>query len=125
MSLDEVTICRSYTFEAAHFLPNITPKGVPHKCKNVHGHSYRVELRITGKPDERGLVRGVEFGALDVLMEPVLIGVDHHCWNDVLQTPSVENMAGYFAKIVNGALKIPVTVRVYEGPRSWAQVSLE
>jgi 6-pyruvoyltetrahydropterin/6-carboxytetrahydropterin synthase len=117
----EATICRSYTFEAAHHLPTLP---VGHKCRRMHGHSYRVEIRITGAPDELGLVRGIEFGALDVLMDPILLGVDHHCWNDKLECPTVENIACYFATILNKALDVPVTVRVHEGPRSWAEVSI-
>lgn len=122
MSLDEVTICRSYTFEAAHFLPKL-PEG--HKCRRMHGHSYKIDVRITGKPDDMGLVRGIEFGVIDTFMEPVLISLDHHTWNDKLEDPTVENIAGYIATIISKGLGVPVTVRAYEGPRSWAQVSVQ
>ena len=120
IDLADATICRSYTFEAAHFLPDLPPM---HKCRRMHGHSYKVEVRVSGPVDEAGLVRGIEFGQLDVLMEPIVTSVDHHCWNDKLETPTVENIAGYLAQILTGGLSAPVTVRVYEGPRSWAGVS--
>lgn len=117
---EEATISRSYTFEAAHFLPDLPPN---HKCRRMHGHSYRVEIRISGPVDGAGLVRGVEFGQIDVLMDPILTSVDHHTWNDKLVSPTVEHIASYLARIVSRGLSVPVTARVYEGPRSWAEVS--
>lgn len=119
----EAIISRSYTFEAAHFLDKLPPM---HKCRRMHGHSYVVEVRISGPIDELGLVRGIEFGALDVIMNGnILQMVDHHCWNDKLENPTVENIAGWFAGMLNQTLKVPVTIRVQEGPRSWAQVSVQ
>ena len=115
-------ISRSYTFEAAHFLSDLP---VGHKCKRMHGHSYRVEVRIDGPVDEAGLVRGIEFGMIDTVMEPILISVDHHTWNDKIQCPTVEHIASYLAVIISKALNVPVTVRAYEGPRSWAEVCYE
>ena len=32
-------------FEAAHFLPHVPPD---HKCRRMHGHSYRCEIHVTG-----------------------------------------------------------------------------
>ncbi|MFW2389327.1 MAG: 6-pyruvoyl trahydropterin synthase family protein, partial [Polyangiales bacterium] len=36
-------IWREFRFEAAHLLPNV-PEG--HKCKRLHGHSYRVRVYV-------------------------------------------------------------------------------
>ena len=38
-------IFSEFTFEAAHRLPNV-PDG--HKCARLHGHSFRVEIRVEG-----------------------------------------------------------------------------
>ena len=40
-------IFKQFTLEAAHRLPNV-PSG--HKCARLHGHSFRVELRVSGEP---------------------------------------------------------------------------
>lgn len=51
-------IYREFTFEAAHRLPNV-PDG--HKCSRLHGHSYRVEVHVTGTVgDDTGWVQ--DFG---------------------------------------------------------------
>jgi 6-pyruvoyltetrahydropterin/6-carboxytetrahydropterin synthase len=48
-------ITKEFTFEAAHCLPHL-PEG--HKCRNPHGHSYRVQFVLEGEAtDERGFVR--------------------------------------------------------------------
>ena len=43
-------IFREFTFEAAHRLTHV-PDG--HKCARLHGHSYRVEVRVTGPVGEQ------------------------------------------------------------------------
>lgn len=40
-------IYKVFKFDAAHRLPNV-PHG--HKCAQVHGHSFRVEIHLRGKP---------------------------------------------------------------------------
>ncbi|HEX7653942.1 MAG TPA: 6-carboxytetrahydropterin synthase, partial [Verrucomicrobiae bacterium] len=35
---------KSFQFEAAHLLPHL-PKN--HKCRRLHGHSFRVELVVS------------------------------------------------------------------------------
>lgn len=122
------TISRSYTFEAAHHLPSLP---IGHKCRRMHGHSYKVEWHITGEVEESGLVANIEFGALDVWMASVLNTVDHHVWNDKLECPTIENIAQWFLDLFTDAKSgFPsspklgfITCRVYEGPRSWAEVS--
>jgi 6-pyruvoyltetrahydropterin/6-carboxytetrahydropterin synthase len=84
-------IFEEYSFEAAHRLPN-TPPG--HKCQRLHGHSYRVEVHITGPVDERaGWVR--DFGDLADAMRPLLGQLDHYYLNEVdgLENPTSEVLA--------------------------------
>ncbi len=47
------TIGKWFHFEAAHSLPHL-PAG--HKCRNLHGHSYRVQLVLSGELDDFGFV---------------------------------------------------------------------
>ncbi|HKJ74990.1 MAG TPA: 6-carboxytetrahydropterin synthase, partial [Alphaproteobacteria bacterium] len=41
-------IFKEFTFEAAHLLPNVPPE---HKCRRLHGHSFRARLYIEGDLD--------------------------------------------------------------------------
>ena len=45
---DRLEIFKIFGFEAAHYLPNV-PAG--HKCRRMHGHSFRVEVYVAGPVD--------------------------------------------------------------------------
>lgn len=47
--LNEVSVCKIFTFDAAHQL--VGHKG---KCSNLHGHTYKLEVVLKGKPMKRG-----------------------------------------------------------------------
>ena len=111
-------IGRTYWFEAAHYLPMV-PDG--HKCKNLHGHNYRVEIVLKGAVDERGFIK--DFAELDEQMAPLIKQVDHRLLNDVagLENPTAEIIAAWFLDRIEGCER----VRVYENDSSWAEVCIE
>jgi len=84
-------IFKTCTLESAHRLPNVPPG---HKCARVHGHSFRVELHVSGPVDERlGWV--MDFAEVGSAFEPLYRQLDHHYLNDVpgLDNPTSENLA--------------------------------
>ena len=84
-------IYREFTFEAAHQLPNV-PDG--HKCARLHGHSYRVEIHVTGDvADDSGWVQ--DFGDLKLAFKPLEEVLDHHYLNEVpgLENPTSETLS--------------------------------
>jgi 6-pyruvoyl-tetrahydropterin synthase len=51
----------------------------PGKCQRIHGHSYKVVLRLTGAVDENGLLAGIDYGTLKTGFRGFLDGyLDHH-----------------------------------------------
>jgi len=84
-------IYREFTFEAAHRLPNV-PDG--HKCSRLHGHSYRVEVHVTGAVgDDTGWVQ--DFGDIKAAFKPLEDQLDHNYLNEVegLENPTSEILA--------------------------------
>lgn len=84
-------IFREFTFEAAHRLPNVPPG---HKCARLHGHSYRVLVRVEGSIDPTlGWVQ--DFGELKEAWKPVDAELDHYYLNEVsgLENPTSERLA--------------------------------
>ncbi|MEV0731901.1 6-carboxytetrahydropterin synthase QueD [Polymorphospora sp. NPDC050346] len=84
-------IFREFTFEAAHRLPNV-PEG--HKCARLHGHSYRVQVHVTGEVDpQAGWL--MDFGDLKEAFQPLHAQLDHHYLNEVagLENPTSEVLA--------------------------------
>ena len=99
---------------AAHFL-----KGYEGPCRNLHGHTWQVEVTISGdKLDSIGMV--ADFAVVKKQLKEFLMALDHVCLNDLPYfkkvNPSTENIAQYiyrnFSKII-APLKIK-QVRVWE-----------
>ncbi len=71
----EVTV--EQTFAAGHALRNY--KG---KCENVHGHNFKVQVRIEGQRlDESGML--VDFIDVKTVMRKVIERLDHQFLNEV------------------------------------------
>ena len=84
-------VFREFTFEAAHRLPHV-PEG--HKCSRLHGHSFRVEVRVRGDIDPAsGMV--IDFAEIKAAFAPLLDRLDHYFFNEVegLDNPTSENLA--------------------------------
>lgn len=84
-------VFREFTFEAAHRLP-LVPDG--HKCGRLHGHSYRVEVHVSG-PVEATSGMVMDFADIKAAFAPLSERLDHHYLNEVegLDNPTSENVA--------------------------------
>ena len=84
-------IWKEFTFEAAHLLPNV-PEG--HKCRRLHGHSYRVRVAVSGEPDP-SLGWIVDFADIGTACEPIRGRLDHYYLNEIegLENPTSEMLA--------------------------------
>lgn len=84
-------IYKEFKFDAAHHLP-MAEEG--HKCRNLHGHTYKVAIYIKGKVDkEKGWV--IDYGEIKKAFAPVLNELDHAYLNNIpgLENPTAENLA--------------------------------
>ena len=84
-------IYKEFTFEAAHLLPNVPPG---HKCRRLHGHSFRVAVHVEGELDPvLGWV--MDFGEIKDVVKPVIARLDHYFLNEIpgLENPTSENLA--------------------------------
>lgn len=84
-------IRKRFRFEAAHSLPNH-----PGKCARMHGHSYRLDVAISGPLHRDGPARGMveDFGALEALVTAeVLDALDHRTLNEAIENPTAEEIA--------------------------------
>lgn len=105
-------IYREFTFEAAHRLPNV-PNG--HKCSRLHGHSYRVEVHVTGVVGEdTGWVQ--DFGDIKAAFKPLEDQLDHNYLNEVsgLENPTSEILAKWIWTRLVSALPNLSAIQVRE-----------
>ena len=76
--------------DCAHLLP-----GHP-KCGRLHGHTYRVQLVVSGEARDGMLL---DFAELKSQVRSVLSRYDHRHWNDFIDYPTVENICDVPAKV--------------------------
>lgn len=84
-------IFKVFTLEAAHRLPKVPPG---HKCARLHGHSFRVEVHVSGSPDpETGWL--MDFADIKAAFQPIYERLDHHYLNEIpgLENPTSEQLA--------------------------------
>ncbi len=101
-------LVKDFRFEAAHFLPNVPPD---HKCRRIHGHSFKGEVAVRGPIDARlGWV--MDFADLKTIVDPVVNRLDHYLLNDIegLDNPTSEVLAVWIWNEL--APKLPLLVRI-------------
>lgn len=115
-----VRIAKSFDFDAAHFLPRV-PDG--HKCKRLHGHTYRVEVVCEGEPDERGMV--VDYAEIAEVWAPLHAILDHQLLNDIwgLENPTTERLAPFILERFAKAIPQVVSVKVFESSTTWCEAN--
>lgn len=135
-------ISKEYRWEMGHRLP--FHKGL---CRNIHGHSYRMSVEITGSLNKYGMV--IDFFDLNKIVKPVIEKYDHAflCWEGdkkvkdfliknkmkkvlVKYHSTVENICSDFLDKISGKLLEikdhkfdELTVKIYESPNSYAEKS--
>ena len=105
-------IFRIFTIEAAHRLPNVP---VGHKCSRLHGHSFKIELHLSGDIDKQsGWV--MDFADVKKAFQPIYDQLDHHYLNDIvgLENPTSENLACWIWNITKPVLPLLSKVVVHE-----------
>ncbi|MHC1579744.1 MAG: 6-carboxytetrahydropterin synthase QueD [Candidatus Alkanophagales archaeon] len=105
-------------FSAAHRLPQHEGK-----CRELHGHTYRVEVVFEGEQKEDGMV--ADFSQLKGVVRDALEALDHKYLNEVLENPTSENIAVFILEHVarlaerRGLGVEVVAVRVWEDEDKW------
>jgi 6-pyruvoyltetrahydropterin/6-carboxytetrahydropterin synthase len=107
-----IEITHDFAFEAAHQLPHV-PEG--HKCRRLHGHSYKVTLQLAGEVDPT-LGWFIDFGDLEDAVRPVIRSLDHYLLNDIegLANPTSEVLAQWIFTRLVAQLPQLKSVRVSE-----------
>lgn len=107
-------LVKEFRFEAAHTLPSL-PEG--HKCRQMHGHSFKVEIAVEGEVNEEiGWV--YDHKKISDAMAPLLEKLDHGYLNDIegLESPTIELMAAWFWKRLAPDLPGLSEIVIFETP---------
>lgn len=95
-------IFKHFHFDSAHFLP-LVPDG--HKCKEVHGHTYKITLEFEGEIDPN-LGWLIDFAEIKKVVKPLIDSVDHKLLNNIegLENPTCEIIAQWFWNKISPSL---------------------
>lgn len=127
-----VMVSKEFTFDAAHHLHCYEGK-----CKNLHGHTYKVVFGISGYVNEIGLA--IDFGDIkEIWKNEIEIYLDHRYLNETLpaMNTTAENMVVWiYEKMTEALIKDNCVneykgarvefVRLFETPTSYAEVRRE
>ncbi|WP_271405476.1 6-pyruvoyl trahydropterin synthase family protein [Tenacibaculum soleae] len=84
-----IRITKQFSFETGHAL-----YGYDGKCKNVHGHSYKLSVTVSGQPitDVSNVKYGmvIDFGDLKKIVKEEIVDVFDHATVFNQNTPHVE-----------------------------------
>mgnify|MGYP001825767062 FL=1 len=87
--MSSIRITKQFTFETGHAL-----YGYDGKCKNVHGHSYKLSVTVFGKPitDKNHVKFGmvIDFSDLKKIVKEEIVNVFDHATVFNKNTPHVE-----------------------------------
>ena len=87
--MSNIRITKQFSFETGHAL-----YGYDGKCKNVHGHSYRLDVTVIGKPisDSSNVKFGmvIDFSDLKKIVKEEIVDVFDHATVFNKNTPHVE-----------------------------------
>ncbi|WP_147804963.1 6-carboxytetrahydropterin synthase QueD [Alkalicoccus halolimnae] len=126
-----VMISKEFSFDAAHHLHEYEGK-----CKNLHGHTYRVVFGISGYVDDIGIM--IDFGDIkEIWKENIETYLDHRYLNEMLppMNTTAENMVVWIYEQMEQALQErnkagnqelrTEFVRLFETPTSYAEITRE
>lgn len=87
--MSKIRITKQFTFETGHAL-----YGYDGKCKNVHGHSYKLSVTVIGSPitDKNNVKYGmvIDFGDLKKIVQEEIVEIFDHATVFNKNTPHVE-----------------------------------
>lgn len=108
----EIELRKSFQFEAAHLLP-LLPE--THKCRRLHGHSFRVELTVKG-PLDPAMGWVMDYADLKDAFKPLWEQLDHRYLNEIpgLENPTSEHIARWIFDRLKPTLPLLSRIEVAE-----------
>jgi len=125
----EIEVVKEFTFDSAHYIPRYEGK-----CRNIHGHTYRLQIGFKGLITETGMV--IDFAYIKQAVKDLVVDkLDHAFLNELdycsfpKEMPTAEKMVNWIVCIIQ-SLRLPSQlsaslrlsfVRLYETPTSYAE----
>ena len=108
----KIELRKTFQFEAAHLLPHLPES---HKCRRLHGHSFKVDIVVSGECD-RKLGWLMDYADISDAFKPIWKRLDHRYLNEIagLENPTSEEIAVWIWKRLSPRLPMLTEVVVAE-----------
>lgn len=123
--MPKVYCTKEFEFEAAHHLLNYDGA-----CARVHGHSYKLQVTVSGEVCISGLLQATDHMVLDfkdlkkIVEDKIIRTHDHADLNDLYENPTAEVMVVKMYGVIYEALPKDVcihSVKLWETSTSFAE----
>ena len=107
-----IELRKTVQFEAAPLLPRL-PKS--HKCRRLHGHSFKVDIVVSGDCDPK-LGWLMDYADITAAFKPIWRKLDHRYLNEIpgLDNPTSEGIAEWIWKRLKTKLPLLTEIVVAE-----------
>jgi len=96
---ENMVLVKKFSFEAAHNLVKYHGK-----CERLHGHTYRLTVKVEGPLNEEDMV--MDFAELKKMVEDrVIKKLDHSYLNELFEQPTTERVAIWIWEQLSGPLR--------------------
>jgi 6-pyruvoyltetrahydropterin/6-carboxytetrahydropterin synthase len=108
-------ITKKFTFDSAHKLNDYQGK-----CKNLHGHTYTLNITVEGEIDQAtGMV--IDFYKLNEIVKSKVVNLlDHTYLNDIIKQPTAENISVWAWGQLKNDINI-YKIELWETPNSFVE----
>lgn len=115
-------IGKHFVFDSSHQLPDEECYG---KCRNLHGHTYHLTVKIEGEVNEKGWICNFK-DIKEIVNREVIDILDHSHLNDHIKLPTAEMILIWIrehieTKLRYGNIKLHSLI-LYETPTSFAEL---
>jgi len=112
------SVTKVFSFEMAHQLTDC----YSNECKNIHGHSYKMEVTFSGDIQKDGMI--MDFKRMKEIVQPIVDEFDHTFMTKERfgVNPTAENMASHVFNVIRGKTPLLTKIRLWETENCCAEV---
>lgn len=114
-------VVKEFCFSAAHSLAKVDAE---HKCRELHGHNYRIRIECSGPLDARDMV--IDFDEIKLVVAPIVRRLDHKYINTVVgyDNTTSEWLCQWLAQEIGNDLPGVCAIEVWETDTCGARLEL-
>jgi 6-pyruvoyltetrahydropterin/6-carboxytetrahydropterin synthase len=109
----KMIVAREFEFDSAHKL-----EWYDGKCKDLHGHTYRLQVFVKEEVNKQGVV--IDFYELNNMVKQFVVDLlDHKYLNEIIENPTAENICVWIWSELKDRLNGLFEIKLWENSKSF------